>query len=134
MFHLVGVKRPKNEDEYMSGNFGFTSSLLDMLEKCHNACPVMLSSSIQAALVGRYADSKYGRSKLSGENLFFEYGKRTGAKVLVYRFPNIFGKWCKPNYNSAVATFCHNTAHGLPITINDRNTELELLYIDDLMK
>lgn len=130
VFNLAGVNRPKDSEEFKKGNFGFASLLLDTLKKHGNKCPVMLSSSIQATLIGRY-DGEYGRSKKAGEDLFFDYAKETGAKVLVYRFPNLFGKWCKPNYNSAVATFCYNTAHDLPITINDRATELELLYIDD---
>ena len=132
VFNLAGVNRPKDSEEFKRGNFGFASLLLDTLKKHGNKCPVMLSSSIQATLIGRY-DGEYGRSKKAGEDLFFDYAKETGAKVLVYRFPNLFGKWCKPNYNSAVATFCYNTAHDLPITINDRATELELLYIDDLI-
>ena len=132
VFHLAGVNRPKDPKEFMEGNFGFTSTLLDTLKKHGNACPVVLSSSIQATLIGRY-DSDYGRSKKAGEELFFEYGRETGATVLVYRFPNLFGKWCRPNYNSAVATFCHNMAHDLPITVNDPAVELELLYIDDLL-
>lgn len=132
VFNLAGVNRPKDSEEFKKGNFGFASLLLDTLKKHGNKCPVMLSSSIQATLIGRY-DGEYGRSKKAGEDLFFDYAKETGAKVLVYRFPNLFGKWCKPNYNSAVATFCYNTAHDLPITINDRATELELLYIDDLV-
>ena len=133
VFNLAGVNRPKDHSEFMVGNFGFASTLLNTLKKHGNKCPVMLSSSIQATLVGRYAQSDYGRSKLAGENLFFDYAKETGAKVLVYRFPNLFGKWCRPNYNSAVATFCNNIANGLPVQVNDRNTELELLYIDDLV-
>lgn len=133
VFNLAGVNRPKDEAEYMKGNFGFASILLDTLKKHHNTCPVMLSSSIQATLIGRYAASDYGKSKLAGEKLFFDYANETGAKVLVYRFPNLFGKWCKPNYNSAVATFCNNIANDLPIHVNDRSTELELLYIDDLI-
>lgn len=132
VFNLAGVNRPKDPEEFKKGNFGFASLLLDTLKKHGNKCPVMLSSSIQATLIGRY-DGEYGRSKKAGEELFFDYAKETGVKVLVYRFPNLFGKWCKPNYNSAVATFCYNTAHDLPITINDRATELELLYIDDLI-
>lgn len=134
VFHLAGVNRPKDPEEFMRGNFGFTSTLLDTLKKYHNTCPVMLSSSIQATLVGRYAGGEYGKSKKAGEELFFEYGHQTGAKVLVYRFPNLFGKWCRPNYNSAVATFCHNYANDLPITVNDPAVELELLYIDDLVE
>ena len=133
VFNLAGVNRPKDAGEFMAGNFGFASTLLDTLKKHGNKCPVMLASSIQATLIGRY-DSDYGRSKKAGEELFFRYDEDTDAKVLVYRFPNLFGKWCRPNYNSAVATFCHNTAHGLPITVNDRATELELLYIDDLVE
>ncbi len=133
IFNLAGVNRPKDQSEFMKGNFGFASTLLDTLKKYNNTCPVMLSSSIQATLIGRYGTSDYGKSKLAGEELFFEYGKETGAKVLVYRFPNLFGKWCRPNYNSAVATFCNNIANDLPIQVNDRNTELELLYIDDLV-
>ena len=117
----------------MQGNFGFASTLLDTLKKYRNNCPVMLSSSIQATLIGRYAAGEYGKSKKAGEDLFFAYGEETGAKVLVYRFPNLFGKWCRPNYNSAVATFCHNYAHDLPITVNDPAVQLELLYIDDLV-
>ena len=132
VFNLAGVNRPKEAAEFMQGNFGFASELLGALKKHNNKCPVMLSSSIQATLIGRY-DSDYGRSKKMGEELFFKYSEETGAKVLVYRFPNLFGKWCRPNYNSAVATFCNNTANDLPITVNDRNTELELLYIDDLV-
>ena len=132
VFNLAGVNRPKDSEEFKKGNFGFASLLLDTLKKHGNKCPVMLSSSIQATLIGRY-DGEYGRSKKAGEELFFDYAKETGAKVLVYRFPNLFGKWCRPNYNSAVATFCYNTAHDMPITINDRATELELLYIDDLI-
>lgn len=132
VFNLAGVNRPKDPEEFKNGNFGFASLLLETLKKHKNKCPVMLSSSIQATLIGRY-DGEYGRSKKAGEELFFDYAKETGAKVLVYRFPNLFGKWCRPNYNSAVATFCYNTANDLPITINDRATELELLYIDDLI-
>ena len=133
VFNLAGVNRPKTQEEFMQGNFGFASTLLEKLKKYHNTCPVMLSSSIQATLVGRYANGEYGKSKKAGEELFFSYGEETGAKVLVYRFPNLFGKWCRPNYNSAVATFCHNYAHDLPITVNDASVELELLYIDDLV-
>ena len=132
VFNLAGVNRPKDNAEFMEGNFGFASDLLNILKKHNNKCPVMLSSSVQATLIGRY-DNDYGRSKKAGEELFFKYAEETGVKVLVYRFPNLFGKWCRPNYNSAVATFCHNTANDLPITINDRNIELELLYIDDLV-
>jgi len=133
VFNLAGVNRPQNPEEFMQGNFGFASTLLETLKKYHNTCPVMLSSSIQATLVGRYADGEYGKSKKAGEELFFRYGEETGAKVLVYRFPNLFGKWCRPNYNSAVATFCHNYAHDLPITVSDPAVQLELLYIDDLV-
>ena len=133
VFNLAGVNRPKDQSEFMSGNFGFASTLLDTLKRYNNTCPVMLSSSIQATLIGRYGESDYGKSKLAGEELFFEYSKQTGAKVLVYRFPNLFGKWCRPNYNSAVATFCNNIANDLPIQVNARCTELELLYIDDLV-
>lgn len=134
VFNLAGVNRPKEQSEFMAGNFGFASTLLDTLKARGNACPVMLSSSIQATLIGRYGESDYGRSKLAGEELFFAYARETGAKVLVYRFPNLFGKWCRPNYNSAVATFCSNIANDLPITVNDPATELELLYIDDLVE
>jgi len=133
VFNLAGVNRPQNNEEFMQGNFGFASKLLDTLKEYNNSCPVVLSSSIQATLIGRY-DSDYGRSKRAGEDLFFEYGESTGARVLVYRFPNLFGKWCRPNYNSAVATFCNNIANDLPITVNDPSTELELLYIDDFLK
>ena len=133
VFNLAGVNRPQTQEEFMQGNFGFASTLLNTLKKYGNTCPVMLSSSIQATLVGRYANGEYGRSKKAGEDLFFAYGEETGAKVLVYRFPNLFGKWCRPNYNSAVATFCHNYAHDLPITVNDPAVQLELLYIDDLV-
>ena len=133
VFNLAGVNRPRNQEEFMQGNFGFASTLLETLKKYNNTCPVMLSSSIQATLVGRYAGGEYGKSKKAGEELFFQYARDTGAKVLVYRFPNLFGKWCRPNYNSAVATFCHNYAHDLPITVNDPSVELELLYIDDLV-
>lgn len=132
VFHLAGVNRPKDPAEFMAGNFGFSSTLLETLKRHGNTCPVVLSSSIQATLIGRY-DSDYGRSKKAGEELFFAYGQETGATVLVYRFPNLFGKWCRPNYNSAVATFCNNIAHDLPITVNDPAVELELLYIDDLV-
>ena len=132
VFNLAGVNRPKTQEEFMQGNFGFASKLLDTLKKHNNRCPVMLSSSIQATLLGRY-DSEYGRSKKAGEDLFFDYAKETGAKVLVYRFPNLFGKWARPNYNSAVATFCNNIANDLPIKVNDGKVELELLYIDDLV-
>jgi len=132
VFNLAGINRPQNPEEFMQGNFGFASTLLDTLKKHGNTCPVMISSSIQATCIGRY-DSDYGRSKKAGEDLIFAYGAETGAKVLVYRFPNLFGKWCRPNYNSAVATFCNNIANDLPITVNDRNVQLELLYIDDLV-
>ena len=132
VFNLAGVNRPQNPKEFMQGNFGFASELLNTLKKHGNKCPVMISSSIQATCIGRY-DSDYGRSKKAGEELVFAYGEETGAKVLVYRFPNLFGKWCRPNYNSAVATFCNNIANDLPITVNDRNVQLELLYIDDLV-
>ena len=133
VFHLAGVNRPQDPKEFMEGNFGFTSKLLETLKKHKNTCPVMISSSIQATCIGRY-DSDYGRSKRAGEELVFTYGEETGAKVLVYRFPNLFGKWCRPNYNSAVATFCNNIANDLPITVNDPAVELELLYIDDLVE
>lgn len=133
VFNLAGVNRPKDNSEFMAGNFGFASTLLDALENHNNTCPVMLSSSIQATLIGRYAESDYGKSKLAGEELFFQYAKKTGAKMLIYRFPNLFGKWCRPNYNSVVATFCNNVANDLPIQINDRKAMLELLYIDDLI-
>ena len=133
VFHLAGVNRPQNTEEFMQGNFGFTATLLETLKKQGNTCPVMVSSSIQATCIGRY-DSEYGRSKKAGEELVFAYGKETGAKVLVYRFPNLFGKWCRPNYNSAVATFCNNMANDLPITVSDPAVELELLYIDDLVE
>ena len=133
VFNLAGVNRPQTTEEFMQGNFGFASTLLDALKRHNNTCPVMLSSSIQATLIGRYGEGEYGKSKRAGEELFFGYGRETGAKVLVYRFPNLFGKWCRPNYNSAVATFCNNIANDLPIMVNDRSTLLELLYIDDLM-
>jgi len=132
VFHLAGVNRPKDPEEFMKGNFGFTSVLLETLKKHRNTCPIMLSSSIQATCIGRY-DSDYGRSKKAGEELVFAYGKQTGAPVLVYRFPNLFGKWCRPNYNSVIATFCYNIANDLPITVNDASVELTLLYIDDLV-
>lgn len=134
VFHLAGVNRPHNQSEYMEGNFGFTSELLDTLKKYHNTCPVMLSSSIQAELTGRYADSEYGKSKKAGEELLLSYGKETGAVIYIYRFPNVFGKWCRPNYNSAIATFCHNIAHGEPIYVNDRNIKMTLVYIDDVIE
>ena len=133
VFNLAGVNRPQNQEEFMQGNFGFASMLLDTLKKYGNTRPVMLSSSQQASLTGRFGNSEYGRSKKAGEDLFLEYGKETGAKVLVYRFPNLFGKWCRPNYNSAVATFCNAFANDLPYTVNDPSVELELLYIDDLV-
>lgn len=133
VFNLAGVNRPKDQTEFMSGNFGFASELLDALKRNNNKCAVMISSSIQASLRGRFGDSEYGRSKLAGEELFFRYAEETGAKVLVYRFPNLFGKWCRPNYNSAVATFCNAIANDLPYTVNDPAVELELLYIDDLV-
>ena len=133
VFNLAGVNRPKDNSEFMAGNFGFASRLLDTLKKYNNKCPVMLSSSVQATLEGRYANSDYGKSKLAGESLFFEYSRETGTDVYVYRFPNLFGKWCRPNYNSAVATFCHNIANGLDITVNDESVRLELVYIDDLV-
>ena len=133
VFNLAGVNRPQNPEEFMQGNYGFASTLLAALEKHGNKCPVMLSSSLQATLIGRYAEGDYGKSKKAGEELFFDYGTRTGSRILVYRFPNLFGKWCRPNYNSAVATFCNNIANDLPIQVNDRSTELELVYIDDLV-
>ena len=133
VFNLAGVNRPKDNSEFMAGNFGFASTLLDTLKRHGNKCPVMLSSSIQATLAGRFGNSEYGRSKKAGEGLFFEYGKENGVRVLVYRFPNLFGKWCRPNYNSAVATFCNNIANDLPIQVNDPNVDMELLYIDDLV-
>ncbi len=133
VFHFAGVNRPETEEEFMQGNFGFSSTLLDTLKKHKNTCPVVLSSSIQATLIGRYANGEYGKSKKAGEDLFFAYGGETGAKVMVYRFPNLFGKWCRPNYNSAVATFCNNIANDLDITVNDPSVQLELLYIDDLI-
>ena len=134
VFNLAGVNRPKDNDEFMKGNFGFASTLLDTLKKHHNTCPVMLSSSQQASLTGRFGNSEYGRSKKAGEDLCLEYGKETGAKVLVYRFPNLYGKWCRPNYNSAIATFCNNIANDLPIQVNDRSVQMEILYIDDLVE
>ena len=133
VFNLAGVNRPQNQEEFMQGNFGFASTLLDTLKKHNNTCPIMLSSSLQATLVGRYAEGDYGKSKKAGEDLFFEYSSATGAAVYVFRFPNLFGKWCRPNYNSAVATFCNNIANDLPIQVNDRAIELTLLYIDDLV-
>lgn len=133
VFNLAGVNRPKEQSEFMEGNFGFASTLLDTLKRHKNTCPVMLSSSVQASLEGRYAGSEYGKSKRAGEDLFFEYAKATGAQVLVYRFPNVFGKWCRPNYNSAVSTFCHNIANELPITVNDPSVVMNLVYIDDVV-
>ena len=133
VYNLAGVNRPKNNEEFMKGNFSFGETLLSTLKKYNNTCPVMLASSLQATLIGRYADGEYGKSKRAGEELFFKYADDSGVKVLVYRFPNLFGKWCRPNYNSAVATFCNNIANDLPITINDPSMELELLYIDDLV-
>ena len=133
VFNLAGVNRPKDTAEFMAGNFGFASTLLDTLKAHKNTCPVMLSSSQQASLTGRFGDSEYGRSKKAGEDLFLEYGKETGSRMLVYRFPNLFGKWCRPNYNSAVATFCNAFANDLPYAVNDPSVELELLYIDDLV-
>lgn len=133
VFNLAGVNRPKNQEEFMQGNYGFASTLLDTLKKHKNICPVMLSSSQQASLTGRFGNSEYGRSKKAGEDLFLEYGKETGARMLIYRFPNLFGKWCRPNYNSAVATFCNAFANDLPYMVNDPSVELELLYIDDLV-
>ena len=132
VFNLAGVNRPINNEDFLKGNYGFASTLLETLKKYNNKCPVMLSSSIQASLIGRY-DGDYGRSKKAGEDLFFDYFNETGARVLVYRFPNLFGKWCRPNYNSVVATFCNNIANNLPITVSDENIELELLYVDDLV-
>lgn len=134
VFNLAGVNRPKDPKEFMEGNFGFASVLLNTLKKHHNTCPVMISSSIQATLAGRFGTSEYGKSKKEGEELMFRYGEETGAKVLVYRFPNLYGKWCRPNYNSAIATFCNNIANDLPITVNDPSVELEVLYIDDLVE
>ena len=133
VFNLAGVNRPQNQEEFMKGNFGFAGLLLDTLKKHGNTCPVMLSSSQQASLTGRFGNSEYGRSKKAGEELFLDYGKETGARVLIYRFPNLYGKWCRPNYNSAVATFCNAVANDLPYTVNDPSVELELLYIDDLV-
>lgn len=133
VFNLAGVNRPKEQSEFMTGNFGFASTLLDTLKSYHNTCPVMLSSSIQASLEGRYAGSEYGKSKRAGEELFFAYARETGAKVLVYRFPNLYGKWCRPNYNSAIATFCHNVANDMPIQVNDPSVPMDIVYIDDLI-
>ena len=134
VFNLAGVNRPQNPEDFMKGNFGFASTLLDTLKKYGNKAPVMLSSSAQASLTGRFGNSEYGRSKKAGEDLFLQYGEENGVKVLVYRFPNLYGKWCRPNYNSAIATFCNNIANGLPITVNDPSVELEVLYIDDLVE
>lgn len=134
VFNLAGVNRPQHQEEFMQGNFGFASTLIDTLKAHKNTCPVMLSSSAQASLTGRFGNSEYGRSKKAGEDLFLAYGKETGARICVYRFPNLYGKWCRPNYNSAVATFCNNIANDLPITVNDLSIELELLYIDDLVE
>lgn len=134
VFNLAGVNRPQDPKEFMEGNFGFATTLLNTLKKYHNTCPVMISSSIQATLAGRFGTSEYGKSKKAGEELMFQYGEETGAKVLVYRFPNLYGKWCRPNYNSAVATFCNNIANGLPIQVNDPSVDMELLYIDDLVE
>lgn len=133
VFNLAGVNRPQNTEDFMKGNFGFASALLDTLKKHGNKAPVMLSSSAQASLTGRFGNSEYGRSKKAGEDLFLQYGEENGVKVLVYRFPNLYGKWCRPNYNSAIATFCNNIANDLPITVNDPSVELEVLYIDDLV-
>lgn len=133
VFNLAGVNRPQHPEEFMQGNFGFAGTLLDTLRNHKNSCPVMLSSSAQASLTGRFGNSEYGRSKKAGEDLFLTYGQEVGAKMLVYRFPNLFGKWCRPNYNSAVATFCSNIANDLPIQVSDRSVEMELLYIDDLV-
>ncbi len=129
VFHLAGVNRPKDQEDYIKGNINFTATLLDMLKKHNNICPIMSASSIQVSI-----DNLYGKSKKSGENLLFNYAKTTGAKVLIYRFPNVFGKWCRPNYNSALATFCHNVANDLPIVVNDRNTSMTLVYIDDVVQ
>ena len=134
VFNLAGVNRPQDPKEFMEGNFGFATVLLNTLKKYHNTCPVMISSSIQATLAGRFGTSEYGKSKKAGEELMFQYSEETGAKVLVYRFPSLFGKWCRPNYNSAIATFCNNIANDLPIQVNDRSVEMELLYIDDLVE
>lgn len=134
VFNLAGVNRPVDPEEFMKGNFGFATTLLDTLKKYKNNCPVMISSSIQATLAGRFGTSEYGKSKRAGEELMFQYGEETGAKVLVYRFPNLYGKWCRPNYNSAVATFCNNISNDLPIQVNDPTVEMELLYVDDLVE
>ena len=134
VFHLAGVNRPKEEKEFQTGNVGFSCEVLDALRRHGNTCPVMLSSSVQASLEGRYAGSAYGKSKRDGEELFFAYGRETGAETMVYRFPNLFGKWCRPNYNSAIATFCHNTANGLPIQVNDPSVQMDVCYIDDVVE
>lgn len=134
VFHLAGVNRPQDPAEYMQDNLGFTLTLLETLKKHNNTCPIVFSSSIKAALMGGYAGDVYGKSKRAAEDLLFAYAKETGVKVMVYRFPNLFGKWCRPNYNSVVATFCYNIANDLPVTVHDRATELELLYIDDLLE
>ncbi|MBD3589403.1 NAD-dependent epimerase/dehydratase family protein [Bacteroides sp. GM023] len=134
VFNLAGVNRSQNPKEFMDGNFGFATTLLNTLKKYQNNCPVMISSSIQATLAGRFGTSEYGKSKKAGEELMFQYGEETGAKVLVYRFPNLYGKWCRPNYNSVIATFCSNIANDLPIIVNDPNVDMELLYIDDLIE
>ena len=134
VFNLAGVNRPQDPKEFIEGNFGFATVLLNTLKKYRNNCPIMISSSIQATLAGRFGISEYGKSKKAGEELMFEYGRETGAKILVYRFPNLFGKWSRPNYNSVIATFCNNIAHDLPIQVNDRSVEMELLYIDDLVE
>ena len=134
VFNLAGVNRPQDPKEFIEGNFGFATVLLNTLKKYRNNCPIMISSSIQATLAGRFGISEYGKSKKAGEELLFEYGRETGAKILVYRFPNLFGKWSRPNYNSVIATFCNNIAHDLPIQVNDRSVEMELLYIDDLVE
>ena len=133
VFNLAGINRPQNQEEFMQGNFGFAGVLLDTLKAHKNSCPVMLSSSAQASLTGRFGNSEYGCSKKAGEDLFLQYGREIGAKMLIYRFPNLFGKWCRPNYNSAIATFCNNIANDLPIQVNDRSVEMEVLYIDDLV-
>ena len=134
VFNLAGVNRPQDPREFMEGNFSFAIVLLNTLKKHNNNCPVMISSSIQATLAGRFGTSEYGKSKKAGEELMFQYGEETGARVLVYRFPNLYGKWCRPNYNSAIATFCYNIANDLPITVNDPTVDMELLYIDDLVE
>ena len=134
VFNLAGINRPQDPKEFMEGNFAFATVLLNVLKKHKNNCPVMISSSIQATLSGRFGTSEYGKSKKAGEELMFQYGEETGAKVLVYRFPNLYGKWCRPNYNSVVATFCNNIANDLPIIVNDPSVDMELLYIDDLVE